>query len=233
VIAISECTRRDLIELLGTDPTRIHVIYPGRSHVMRPIPPADAIRITERYGVSGPYILYAGSLGPHKNVPALFRAYEQARACGGVSARLVVVGDDRWAAETLSAIGRLQVGSDVVLLGFVPADDLPYFYAGAMCFAFPSMYEGFGLPVLEAMACGTPVIVSNSGALPEVVGGAGVVIDPADVGAFAGAIRRLVSDADLRATLSARALERAGHFSWEQSAKALLAVLSGTAAQGH
>jgi glycosyltransferase involved in cell wall biosynthesis len=218
------------MELLGTDPARIHVIYPGRSHLMRPIPPADAIRVTERYGVSGPYVLYVGSLGPHKNVSALLRAYEQVRACGGISARLVVVGDDRWAAETLNALGRLQVGNDVVLPGFVPADDLPYFYAGAMCFAFPSQYEGFGLPVLEAMACGTPVIVSNRGALPEIVGGAGVVIDPEDVSSFADAICRLVNDADLRAALSARAQERAGHFSWEQSAKALLAVLSGTAA---
>lgn len=224
LIAISQCTRRDLVEFLGVDPARVHVIYPGCSEPFRPVPPAKATEVARRLGIHGPYVLYVGALGPHKNVPTLLRAYERARLEGGCPARLVLVGSPRWGQEALAVLKALRVGEDVLFTGPVPTEELPALYSGAEVFIFPSRYEGFGLPVLEAMACGAPVIVSHGGALPEVVGEAGFPVDPDDEGALASAICSIVGDPATRARMCAAGLTQAARFSWARSAADLLVL---------
>jgi len=231
LIAISRRTREDLIELLGVDPGRVHVIYPGRGEAFRPVPAAEAAAVAGRYGIRGRYILYVGALGPHKNVATLLVAYQRARLEGGLGVRLVVAGSPRWGAHVLALLETLRVRDEVTLTGPVPAADLPAMYAGADCFVFPSRYEGFGLPVLEAMACGTPVITSDRGALPEVGGEAAIVVDPEDPAALAAAMCRVAGDADLRARLAAAGLAQSARFSWTQSAADLLDLFRAVAGE--
>ncbi len=224
VIAISERTRQDLVELLGADPARLRVIYPGRGEALRPVPPYRAAEVARRLGIRGRYILYVGALGPHKNVPTLLRAYQRARREGGLAAQLVVAGSPRWGEETLAVRESLEVRDDILLAGPVSTEDLPALYSGADLFVFPSRYEGFGLPVLEAMACGTPVIVSDRGALPEVAGEAGCSVDPDDEAGLAAAMCRIVGEPATRARMAAAGLKQASRFSWGQSAADLLAL---------
>ena len=225
LVAISERTRRDLIDLLGVDPSRVHVIYPGRAAGFRPIDQSAASEVARSYAIDRPYVLYVGSFGPHKNVVSLLRAYEKARLEGGLAAKLVLAGSPRWGAETLAALETMRVRKDIVVTGEVADADLPALYSGAQLFAFPSRYEGFGLPVLEAMACGTPVIVSSGGALPEVVGTAGACLDPDDVAGMAETMCRIVREPGTRARMAAAGLARAARFSWERSADELGALL--------
>ena len=229
VLAISEHTKQDLVELLGEDPLRVFVAHPGQGRHMHPVPSSEFLRVIQRYRIHTPYILYVGSLGPHKNVITLLRAYETARLDGRITGQLVLVGSDRWGADSLRVLETLRVRKDVVLTGFAPAADLPALYSGAACLVFPSLYEGFGLPVLEAMACGTPVIASNRGALPEVVGEAGTLVDPLDADAFAKAICDLFNTPARRAERSARASAQAATFSWDRSAAKVMTVLHQTA----
>jgi glycosyltransferase involved in cell wall biosynthesis len=224
LVAISHRTKRDLVELLGVDPALVRVIYPGRSEAFQPISPSRAREVTSRHGIQGPYVLYVGALGPHKNIPTLLRAYQRARLEGGLAAKLVVVGSTRWGRETLAVLETLRVRSDVVLTEAVSQEELPALYAGAELFVFPSRYEGFGLPVLEAMACGAPVIVSDRGALPEVAGPAGCYVDPRDEDALARAMCRILAEPETRAKMAAAGLEEAARFSWAQSAAELLAL---------
>jgi len=232
VIAISHRTQQDLIELVGADPARVRVIYPGRGEAFHPIPAAEAAAVAERYGIRGRYLLYVGSLGPHKNVATLLYAYERARLEGGLTAKLVVVGSPRWGEETLAVLKTLRTREDILLAGPVPATDLPPLYAGADCFVFPSRYEGFGLPVLEAMACGTPVIVSDRGALPEVAGGAGILVNPGKPEALADAMQRVTRDPELRSRLAKAGLAQAARFSWDRSTAGLLTLLRDVAGRG-
>ncbi len=230
VVAISRRTKEDLVELMGVDPGRVHVIYPGRGKTFRPITRQQAAEVAKRYGVFGPYMLYVGALGPHKNVPALFQAYQLAREERKIPAKLLVVGNSQWGEETTAVLQTLRVRDDIVTPGFVPAEDLPALYAGAELFVFPSRYEGFGLPVLEAMACGTPVIVSKDGALPEVAGEAGLYVDPDDCTTLADLMCRVLGGRDLRAQLAAASLKQAENFCWTRSAGQLLALLRDAAA---
>lgn len=232
LIAISRRTRDDLIELLGVNPDRVRVIYPGRGDAFRPVPASEAAVVAGRYGIRGRYVLYLGALGPHKNVATLLAAYQRARLKGSLEARLVVAGSPHWGAEVLAVLETLRVRNEVTLTGPVPAVDLPALYAGAECFVFPSRYEGFGLPVLEAMACGTPVITSNCGALPEVGGGASLLVDPEDPEALAAALCRVAGDPELRARLAAAGLAQAARFSWAQSAAELLDLFRAAAGVG-
>lgn len=232
VIAISHRTRTDLVEHLGADPERVHVVYPGRRPGFGAAPPGIVADTLARLGIRGRYILYVGSLGPHKNVAALLQAYVGVRRAGGPAVKLVLVGSARWGQETLNALGGLAVRDDVILTGAVAAADLPALYTGADCFVFPSLSEGFGLPVLEAMTCGTPVVVSDRGALPEVVANAGIVVDAEDPTAFAAAIRELLDDPDRRARYARAALARADDFSWDRSADQCRALLRAIAPGG-
>jgi glycosyltransferase involved in cell wall biosynthesis len=224
VIAISECSRRDLVELLGVDEARIRVIYPGRDAMFRPSETDAVAECRKRYGIETPYFLYIGSLGPHKNVATMLRAFERFRAAGGEE-RLVLAGGHRWGGKVLELLEQSPARDAVILPGFVPDADLPHLYSGANGFLFPSFYEGFGFPVLEAMACGAPVITTSGGALPEVAGEAGIIVDPHDDQAMADAMMRLSREKEFRGELREAGFKQAERFSWRQSAEQLSALL--------
>ncbi len=228
VIAPSEHTRRDLLETYGLDPARVTAIPLAVSPHFRPVGDASELeRVRRLYGIAGEYVLAVGSIQPRKNLARLVRAYSALRRARGRSnlPQLVLVGKKAWLyGETLRAIEDEGLGGAVVLTGYVPEADLPALYTGALCFAYPSYFEGFGLPPLEAMSCGAPVLTGNRTSLPEVVGDAGLTVDPFDTDALAGALARLIDDAALRADLSARGLRRARGFDWRDTARMTLQV---------
>jgi glycosyltransferase involved in cell wall biosynthesis len=232
LIAISDCTKRDLIDLMDIEPDRVHVVYPGRlQDVQRPRPDQVAA-VMERYAIKGAYILYVGSMGTHKNVATLLRAYEQARQANRLSTSLVLAGGTEWGGKTLDLLESLSVRQDVIVTGFVPDEELPALYTGADLFVFPSLYEGFGLPVLEAMAYGKAIVVSRGGALPEAAGSAGISVDPDNVDAFAEAIAHVLEDTSRRESMEQASLAQAEKFSWEASARALACLMARTAGRG-
>jgi glycosyltransferase involved in cell wall biosynthesis len=228
VIAPSEHTRRDLLETYGLDPARVTAIPLAVAPHFRPVASAGELgRVRQRYGIAGEYVLAVGSIQPRKNLGRLVRAYATLRRARGRSnlPQLVLVGRKAWLyGETLRAIEAEGLGDAVVLTGYVSEGDLPALYSGALCFAYPSYFEGFGLPPLEAMSCGAPVLTGNLTSLPEVVGDAGLTVDPFDTEAMAEALARLIDDAALRADLRVRGLERARGFDWRDTARMTLQI---------
>jgi alpha-1,3-rhamnosyl/mannosyltransferase len=178
------------------------------------------------YGLTyGSYILYLGTLEPRKNISALLEAYSFLPKKTQASFPLILAGGKGWLMDNLEdEIRRLDIASRTVLTGYVPRKDLPALYSGAAVFVYPSLYEGFGLPPLEAMACGTPVITSNVSSFPEVVGDAGIMVDPYDVKRLRDEIERVLEDSSLRASLGSRGLARAKQFTWENCARQTLDV---------
>jgi glycosyltransferase involved in cell wall biosynthesis len=190
----------------------------------RPVPPDEARQVAGRLGLDGPFILSVGARQARKNVPRLLEAFTALRARGSRH-RLALAGPTLWSDPTLSAaLARHGLGDAVVALGYVDEQDLPALYSAADLFVLPSLLEGFGLPVLEAMACGTPVVCSNTSSLPEVAGDAALLVDPLDIGEIADAMARVLADAALAAELRRRGLERAARFSWQRTARATVAV---------
>jgi alpha-1,3-rhamnosyl/mannosyltransferase len=225
IIAISECTKRDYVELLGADPTRIHVIYPGvDSRFGTPTDEATRERALGRHGVRRPYLLYVGSLGPHKNVGTLVRVFRQVKRHRHIPHRLVLCGRAAWGQQVIREAHDLIASGDCIILDFVPAPDVPHLYHGADGFCFLSLYEGFGLPPAEALACGVPTLVSNAGSLPEVVGDAALMVPPQDEPAAAEALWRLVTDSTLREELRVRGPRQAARFRWPEAARRTLGV---------
>ena len=228
ILSLSEHTRCDIIETYGIDPQRVSTIPLAAPEYFGPINDYRELqRVRHNYGIDGDYILSVGSIQPRKNLARLIRAYATLR--GSFSAdklpKLVLVGKCAWLYdETLRTLEETGVKDLVVLTGYVPQDDLPALYSGAVCFVYPSYFEGFGLPPLEAMKCGAPVIVGDRTSLPEVVADAGLTVDPFDVEAIAGAIARLINDSALRRELSLKGQERARTFSWQDTARKTLAV---------
>jgi glycosyltransferase involved in cell wall biosynthesis len=224
VITVSEASRRDILHFYDLPPEKVLAIPCGVSEQFRP-QPADAIdAVLERLDLPVPYILAVGALQARKNLETLFEAYAVLRARGWPH-RLVIVGKKSWKSTGIfQKVSELGLRNEVTLTGFLPDDDLPALYAGAEAFVFPSLFEGFGLPPLEAMACGTQVVASNSSSLPEVVGDAGLLVDPYDVQGFADAIERLLTHSDLRREYRGRGLRRARSFSWDRAARRHLEV---------
>lgn len=227
IIAVSDSTRRDILRLLNTDAGKVFTVHSGVAPHFRPIDDAGALaRLRGSYHLPEKFILYVGELERRKNVPALVQAFKSL-VDQGLPHALVIVGPKGWMYNRLcQALASLDLTARVVFTGYVPEDELPLFYNAADLFAFPSIYEGFGLPVLEAMACGVPVVTSNVSSLPEIVGDAGILVDPRNVSALADAMLRILKDADLRRELSRRGRERAALFSWQRTAQETLAVYS-------
>jgi glycosyltransferase involved in cell wall biosynthesis len=220
VLADSEATRADLIARLGAPPEKVETLYSGVSRRFCPEPEAgERERLLARYGLERSYVLSVGTLQPRKNYVRLIRAFARL----DTAACLVIVGGRGWLYEEVLAEAA-QHPDRVRVLGFVDDTDLPALYRGASLFAFPSFYEGFGLPVLEAMACGVPVVCSNSSSLPEVAGDAALLVDPHDEAALADALVRGLADESLRRRLITRGLIRATRFTWERAARQLLAA---------
>jgi len=226
VIADSQATKRDLIQHCGASPEKVTVIYPGCDSVFAPV--RDAARLAavrDRYGIATPYVLYVGTLQPRKNLTRLLDAFA-ALVQRGAGTHLVIAGKKGWLYEPLFAqVRQLGLAERVHFTGYVPQEDLPTLISGARAFVLPSLYEGFGFPVLEAMACGTPVVCSDVASLPEVVGDAALLVDPQDSGQLVQALQRVLDDDVLHSSLAERGLLQAARFSWEECADQTLRVL--------
>ena len=222
VIVPSSAVKRDVLERLGLPDDRVVVTPEGCEPRFRPTPCADVLA---RYGLPSRYVLAVGTLEPRKNVTTLLQAFARLRRRGGIdpALRLVLVGARGWLDEPIYETVRSHGLDEIVhFAGFVDDDDLPAVYSGAALFVFASLYEGFGLPLLEAMACGAPVITSNVSAMPEVAGAAAVLVDPRDVDGLAAAMARVLRDDGLRDRLRRAGVARAGQFSWEATARRTL-----------
>ncbi|MBI2888042.1 MAG: glycosyltransferase family 4 protein [Chloroflexi bacterium] len=224
VITVSQHARADLLRFLPATAGRIHVAPDGVSERFAPVPQAVAQQVASRYGCDGPFILSLGAQQARKNLPRLLEAF--ARLHHQLPAYwLAIAGPSLWAHEDLGdVVRRLGLGDAVRLLGYVPEEELPALYSAASLFVFPSLYEGFGLPVLEAMACGTPVVCSSASSLPEVAGDAALLVDPASVQDMAAAMAHVLTDPDLRAGMRAGGLARARQFTWQRTARETVAV---------
>jgi glycosyltransferase involved in cell wall biosynthesis len=223
VIAVSRTTADDLVRLYRVPAAKIAVIPEGCGSEYRPVSAEAVATVRSRYALPERYVLAVGTIQPRKNLDRLVEAFLRVREASG-AVQLVLAGKPGWgAAPVLRQIAAS--GSAVRILGYVPDRDLPALLGGAEALAFPSLYEGFGLPALEAMACGTPVVCSNNSSLPEIVGDAGLLVPPTDVGAIAGALLLLLEDPALRDELRRRGLERAAGLSWKRCAAATLDLL--------
>lgn len=226
IIAVSNSTREDLMNLLGAPESKITVIYEAADEAFRPLPEEEvAEEIRRRYGFSPDYILFVGTIEPRKNLNTLLLAYHGLRTQYHLDPPLVFAGEHGWLAdEVYSLVEELGLNDRCHFLGRVSTEELVYLYNGARVYAHPALYEGFGLPPLEAMACGTPTIVSNVSSLPEVVGDAALLVEPTDVEAWTTALHRLLTDDTLWNELRQKGLERAKKFSWERAARDTLNV---------
>jgi glycosyltransferase involved in cell wall biosynthesis len=220
ILCPSESTRRDVQRLLRVDPARLRVIPYAPAPTFHPV--TEGPQVLERYGVQPPYFLYVGTLEPRKNLARALRAF--ARTASSLpDHRFVLVGQKGWKyEEVLREAARPELAGRVVFLGYIPEQDIPALYTHATAFVYPSLYEGFGLPVVDAMACGAPVITSRTSSLGEIAEGAAVLVDPLDEQGLADALHALATDAALRGDLRARGLARAATFSWERTARETL-----------
>ena len=223
VIAVSQRTASDAVRLLGVDPARIRVVHEAAAPAFSPRPLDNLARLAQRLGFdadpSRPYILFVGTLEPRKNVPLLLEAFASLRR--RLDAQLLVVGGRGWLDEPIfAAHARSGVGDAARFLGSLAEEDLAVLYSHAGVFALPSLYEGFGLPLLEAMACGAPVVCSNAGPLPEVAGDAALFLKPEDPEEWAATMLDVLTNTSLRAELRRRGFARAKEFSWQRSAQA-------------
>ena len=220
IIAVSGSTRADIVRMLGVPERRVAVIPNGVGEEMRPIEDREKVEgLRRRYSLPEHLILFVGTLEPRKNIVTLLQAYAILRRKRGTVHRLVVAGGKGWYYEEIYAVVEsLGLSDDVFFPGYIPQSELPLWYNAADLFVYPSLYEGFGIPPLEAMACGTPVVVSNTSSLPEVVADAGVVVDPCDAEALAEAMLRVVSDPVHHRALRDAGLLRAKGHSWRNTA---------------
>lgn len=232
VIAVSQATARDAVRLYGVSEERLHVIPEGVEARFCPAPPGEQARVRAAYGVSAPFLLHVGTIEPRKNLTTLLQAYHALRAQRS-DVGLALVGRRGWLSEPFfRALRGLGLEGEVRLLGAVPDADLIALYSAAEVFVFPSLYEGFGLPVLEAMACGTPVVCADNSSLPEVAGDAALLVPATDVARLTAAIRRVLDDAALRRELRAKGLRRAAGFTWEHAAHETLCLYHHLLAEG-
>jgi glycosyltransferase involved in cell wall biosynthesis len=225
IVAVSHSTRRDLLRLHGVSADRVCVVHEAASSAFRPLPDVASLGVLrERLQLPERFMLYVGTVEPRKNLTRLVDAFAEARG-RGIPHHLVCVGPYGWRSRGLAdRIARRGMTSYVRFLGYQPFELLPALYNLSEFFVFPSLYEGFGLPVVEAMACGTPVLTSNSSSMAEIGADAVVMVDPLDTAALASAIAQLAFDADLRARLATAGLTRAAAFSWTQAARDMLQV---------
>jgi glycosyltransferase involved in cell wall biosynthesis len=229
IIAVSHATKADLVQTLRVPPAKIAVIHEAVGPEFARVPPPAAVdAVVERYGLQHPYCLFVGNLEPRKNLPGLIEAFAEVRrrlGATGRPAQLVLAGTRAWLhGGIFRAVEAHGLASAVAFTDYVPTADLPALYAGATCFVFPSLYEGFGLPVLEAMAAGAPVVAARAGSIPEVAGDAALLVDARVPGELAAAIEAVLTDATLRDRLVARGRARAATFEWNTVARETLAV---------
>jgi glycosyltransferase involved in cell wall biosynthesis len=232
ILAVSQATKNDLVRLYGLDPGKISVVYEAAAAHFAPAPAERIAQVRSRYQLPDDYMLCVGTIEPRKNLVRLLEASHRLRQAGE-DVRLVVVGSKGWLYEGFfQRLEELGLAGAVALPGYVPDADLPAVYSGARLAVMPSLYEGFGLPVLEAMACGAPVVSSNASSLPEVGGDAARYFDPSDVAAMADQILSVWRDPALRQAMRQQGLARAAQFSWARAAQETLAVYHGVRTYG-
>jgi glycosyltransferase involved in cell wall biosynthesis len=226
ILTVSQASRQDILHYLKASPDKVEVVYNALDERLATPPTAEQLQmVRERFLLDGRFILYAGNIKPHKNLERLIEAYSILRRRGVDDVKLLIIGDEVSKYQGLRRlVHRFQLDRQVRFLGFVPDATLAALYRLASVFVFPSLYEGFGLPTLEAMSAGTPVVTSNVSSLPEVVGDAAILIDPMDAGAIADAMARVLGDDGLRAQLIARGHERVKVFSWQRSVSRIQAI---------
>jgi glycosyltransferase involved in cell wall biosynthesis len=225
IVTVSQHAKREIVAGLHVPSEKVHVIYEAAAPQYRVLSDAAGLdRVRRRYELTRPFVLYVGTIEPRKNLTRLVTAFAQVRRqCPDLE--LVLVGQLGWKyASLLKAIEDLNLGHAVRRLGYVPNDDLPALYNLARALAFPSLYEGFGLPVVEAMACGTPVLTSNGSSLAEIAANAGYLVDPLDVDDIAYGLVCLATDDVLHARLRAAGLVRSAQFSWQRAAEETVRV---------
>ncbi|MCC6728933.1 MAG: glycosyltransferase family 4 protein [Chthonomonadales bacterium] len=222
VITDSESSRRDILRVYGFEPGHVTAIALAAGPEYRPMPRADAAAlVAEHLGLDSPYVVTVGVLQPRKNLPLLLEAFARARMRAEFPHKLVLAGKRGWGCENLAIqAARLQIGDAAVFTDYVADQDLPALYSAADAMAFPSLYEGFGLPPLEAMACGAPTLVSDAPAMPEVVGDGAMILPVMDAYSWGDALAALLKDPAARRTWSARGVARAAAFDWDRTARA-------------
>lgn len=230
VLTNSENTKRDILKHLHIHPEKIFVTPFGANDSFRPLKKEETKEVLSRHGIHDAYILFVGTLEPRKNIKTLIMAFNKVKQKLKCSHKLILVGRPGWFyEEIMQARETSDFRDDIVFKGYVADEDLPAFYNGADVFVYPSFYEGFGMPVLEAMQCGTPVITSNISSLPEVGGGACLYIDPNSQNDLEKKLIQVISDSELQKKLSQKGKERAAHFSWKKCAEQTLRAYKKTA----
>ena len=233
IITPSQTAKRDIVSAYDIDPSRVHVVYEAAAPSFRRVTdPVELERVRRRYNLDERVILYVGTIEPRKNLPTLIAAFAAERRAGRLRHQLVCVGPYGWLSRGIEGqIQRANVGHAINFTGYVPFEDLPAIYSLAELFVYPSMYEGFGLPVIEAMACGAPVVTGGAGALAEIGGGAIERLDRMDAASLGRALVDLAADRDRREALAGAGLERAGLFSWDRAARESLEIYAEAAAR--
>ena len=218
LLTISEASKRDIVRLYGADPARIDVAYPAVDARFTPADAAEVARVRDKYGLSEQYVLHLGTIKPRKNLPRLIRAF--ARANLPATTQLALGGMTTFGGGAVErAIDESGMERRLVRLGYVPDADLPALYSGATCVGIVSLYEGFGMPALEALACGAPLVIGNRGSLPEIGADAAIAVDPLQDDAIARALERVLGDRELRDDLRERGQRRAAQFDWASAAR--------------
>ncbi|RYU82809.1 glycosyltransferase family 4 protein [Hymenobacter persicinus] len=222
LVAVSEATKQDIIDTYTIAADRIRVVYNAADEHFRPLSAAEQQPVRDRFSAGKPYFLFVGALQPRKNLVNLLRAFDQFKARSGSVAKLLIVGRTAWKAGPMFDVyQQMRFRTDVHLTGRVTDEELVQLYAAALATAYVPYFEGFGIPIIEAQACGCPVLTSNCSCLPEVAGGAALLVDPFQVDSIAQGLETLHADAGLREQLVAQGYENIQRFSWEQSADAL------------
>src|SRR5688572_17871027 len=220
ILTVSEASKRDILHFFNVPPEKIVVVYNAIDEHFWVTPPEERVaRVRERYQLDHKFVLYVGNIKPHKNLERIIEAFDEVRKDDvDGDLKLLIIGDEISKLPSLRrAVHRHKLHKQVRFLGYLPDETLAILYRLASVFVFPSLYEGFGLPAVEAMASGTPVVTSNLSSLPEVTGDAAVLVDPYDVDSIAHGIRRVLTDPALAAEMRRKGLERAREFSWERS----------------
>jgi len=224
IIAVSYSTKQDLLKYFKVADKQIKVIHEAADEKFQPLDKETIQKFKTKYNLNSPFILYVGTLEPRKNIPTLIKAFYNLRKYN-LPHKLVITGKKGWKYNSIfEIIEKFDIQGDVIFTGYMPDEDLPALYNAADLFVYPSLYEGFGLPPLEAMSSGCPVITSNTSSLPEVVGDAGIMIDPYDVDTLTSSIYKVLTNDGLKADMVEKGLERAKMFSWEKTAKETLKI---------
>lgn len=221
-LAISEFTKREMVELWHVPPEKIHIVPCASSSVLtREDSPERLLALREKYSLPEQFVLFVGNSNPRKNLARLIQAFDWAKSEGNLPHQLVIAGEQGWRFKREQAVRGVRHKEDIRFIGFVPDEDMPALYTAASLFAFPTLYEGFGIPVIEAQTCGTPVLTSDCSSLPEVGGNGAIYVDPYSVKDIAVGILRVLGNSELAERLVKLGLQNAGRFTWQKSAEKL------------